>query len=126
MQDEKTKNFIRERFLKNGHSGKCYYINQIVNKDVLLSAKPAYIREYISIILSIDLDKIPLLPLYAWLYRYRKKNQKFKEDSVNNVTDIKNNDISDWRNFIPSTPVKQEDKPLIYFPYRTNDGHQKI
>ena len=113
MDNDRFIEFARTKFTNNT-SGKYDCIDQMLSKEMLLTAKPKYIREYLSNVLSIDLRLIHLKSFYTWLSRYRIRN---KNNVLVNDRMVKN-DIKDWRTFVPSMPIKQEEKPLINFPYK--------
>lgn len=115
MEHKDYLEFAKEKFLKEKAYGKYDYLDKIFSKETLMTTKPRLLRDYLSKTLSIDIDKIPIKTFYSWLSRYRKRNNSTSEKST---AAVKTNDISDWRNFVPSEPVKVKEKPLIRFPYK--------
>lgn len=117
MEHKDYMEFAKEKFLKEKAYGRYDYLDKIFSKEILMTTKPRLLRDYLSKSLSIDIDKIPLKTFYSWLSRYRKKNNLTSEKDIATAA-VKTNDITDWKNFVPSEPVKEKEKPLIRFPYK--------
>lgn len=115
MEHKDYLEFAREKLLAQNVYGKFDYVDKLFSREILMNTKPRLLRDYLAKALSIDIDKIPIKAFYAWLSRYRHKNNSTSEETA---AAVKTNDVTDWKNFVPSEPVREKEKPLINFPYK--------